>query len=253
MNVKLLAYTPNPDELCSIAARTCYSADVPSEIEPNLNLLRKVIQSGHTSVLEHASFTFAIEGISRACSHQLVRHRMASYSQQSQRYVKMDGFEYVIPKSIEESKRIINFRWEQDVFENAYMPDDTPVEAVEFIMDSIGFAYCDFNYVGIPEEDARYILPNACCTNLVMTMNARSLLNFFAHRCCVRAQWEIRELANEMLKLVKEVAPVIFENAGASCVQNGYCPEGKKGCGKVPTIEELTEFYEYGKTKGLRE
>lgn len=242
MKVKLLAYTPNPDELCSIAARTCYSADVPSEIEPNLNILRKVIQSGHTSVLEHASFTFAIEGISRACSHQLVRHRMASYSQQSQRYVKMDGFEYVTPESIKNHEKTWDETGKTDMekwFTNA--------------MESLSEFYQHMVSDGIPEEDARYILPNACNTNLVMTMNARSLLNFFAHRCCVRSQWEIRELANEMLRLVKEVAPVIFENAGASCVQKGYCPEGKKGCGKVPTIQELTEFYEYGKTKGLRE
>ena len=123
----------------------------------------------------------------------------------------------------------------------------------ERIMDALSQFYFVMVDEGMSKEDSRLILPNACCTNLVMTMNARSLLNFFAHRCCVRAQWEIRELANEMLKLVKEVAPVIFENAGASCVQKGYCPEGKKGCGKVPTIQELTEFYEYGKNKGLRE
>ena len=233
MKVKLLAFTPNPDEICAIAARTCYSAEVPSAIEPDLNVLRKVIQSGHTSVLEHAVFTFAIEGISRACSHQLVRHRMASYSQQSQRYVDMGGFKYVTPESIQ---------------------DDLVWEEYEYAIDECNKMYgLMTEEYKFPEEDVRYLLPNACCTNLVMTMNARSLLNFFAHRCCVRAQWEIRELANKMLELVKEVAPVIFENAGASCVQKGYCPEGAKGCGKVPTIQELTEFYEYGKNKGLRE
>lgn len=210
MKVRLIAHTPEPDMFCSIAAQTCVSESIPDAT--TTRALKGALASGHESIAEHASFTFAISGVSRACSHQLVRHRMASYSQQSQRYVNMDRFEYVIPESIENH------------------PD--ALEHYAWAMKAIRKTYDTLTNHGIPEEDARYILPNACCTNLVVTMNARELRHFFALRCCNRAQWEIRELANAMLDLVKPVAPLLFADAGPSCVKLGYCPEGKKGCGK---------------------
>ena len=213
MKVKMIGHTPYPQGVASVASGTCVNEKIPSLWEVYSNAFKYAVASGHESVLEHCTFTFAIEGISRACSHQLIRHRMASYSQQSQRYVKMDGFEYVVPESIEKAS--------DDVF-NEYLS----------LMIAIDTTYRSFIERGIPEEDARYILPNACCTNIVVTMNARELRHFFNLRCCNRAQWEIRELADKMLELCKETCPILFEDAGASCVK-GYCPEGKKSCGKV--------------------
>ena len=206
------------ERVCGIASKTCVSDHIPTDDEDVTRSLEMATASGHTSVLEHWSATFAIEGISRACSHQLVRHRMASYSQQSQRYVRMDGFEYVVPKSIRENP----------IAYDDYMTvmRDLKEWYEVFVSKEEGY--------GIPEEDARYILPNACCTNLVVTMNGRELLHFFNLRCCTRAQWEIRELAERMLELVKEVAPVIFETAGPSCVKLGRCPE-KRSCGRCKT------------------
>ncbi|NIQ06822.1 MAG: FAD-dependent thymidylate synthase, partial [Candidatus Korarchaeota archaeon] len=163
---------------------------------------------GHVSVIEHASFSFSIEGVSRAMTHQLVRHRIASYTQQSQRYVAYDtSDQYVVPPSL----------------------DDNPVAKKIFdkTVTRISEAYRELLDLGIPREDARFILPNAARTNIIVTMNARELLHFFNLRCCIRAQWEIREVANEMLKQVKEVAPALFNDAGPSCVKFGYCPEGK--------------------------
>ena len=237
MNVELIAYTPEPESVCNLGAKVCVSHDMPESGWDDFKALDHAIASGHESVLEHASFTFAVEGISRACSHQLVRHRVASYSQQSQRYVMMDGFEYVVPESIRdfESKSINDLIYYID--ETAPY-DCEPVEesvqnAYKHIMKEIKSIYTQMVQVGIPEEDARYILPNACKTNIIMTMNARSLMNFFSLRLCTRAQWEIKQLAEMMLALVKEVAPTLFEDAGPRCKQMGYCPE-KRGCGKMP-------------------
>lgn len=212
MQVELVAFTPSPEAVCDLGARVCVSKDIP-EPDEDLKALGHALSSGHESVLEHASFTFAIEGISRACSHQLVRHRMASYSQQSQRYVKMEDFEYVIPHSIENHPEFQVDVWDE-------------------LMGEISEFYQELIEGGIPEEDARYLLPNACCTNIVMTMNARELRHFFSLRLCERAQWEIKELAEKMLGLVKEVAPTLFEDAGPRCKALGYCPEAK-GCGKM--------------------
>ena len=229
MKVELVAFTPNPDAVCNMAAGTCVSEDIPV-LETSVNkyrALKGALKSGHESVAEHASFTFAVEGVSRALSHQLVRHRIASFSQQSQRYVNMDRFKWVMPKSIDYSDKMCRTKLICD--------PDTPFirDAYIELMDEIQSLYEQFIEAGIPEEDARYILPNACCTNIVMSMNARELRHFFRLRCCERAQWEIREMADKMLKLCKEVAPIIFADAGASCVQTGKCPEGKKSCGKV--------------------
>lgn len=228
MRVKLEAYTKDADAVCGMAARTCVSEGIQhlrapdtGEVIPRTNSLRTALACGHESVAEHAIFTFSIEGISRACSHQLVRHRLASYSQQSQRYVNMDGFEFVTPESIED--QVVGWCM------------DTPITArVEYdtIMGNLRRAYRRLIEAGIPEEDARYILPNACTTNIVMTANARELRHFFRLRCCTRAQWEIRELANKMLESCKAVAPILFEDAGPSCKATGRCPEGANSCGR---------------------
>lgn len=230
MKVELVAYTPNPDAVCNMAAGTCVSEDIPV-MEMSVNryrALKGALKSGHESVVEHANFTFAISGVSRASTHQLVRHRMASFSQQSQRYVGMERFKYVIPKSIEEADDPKKLVWV-----HCGEHSDTIRRAYHDLMLQIDLLYESMIKNGIPEEDARYILPNACTTNIVVTMNARELRHFFRLRCCERAQWEIRELANKMLELVKEVAPVLFDGAGASCVATGRCPEGAKSCGRV--------------------
>ena len=219
MRVKLEAYTKDADAVCGMAARTCISENIQhlrapdtGEVIPRTNSLRMALAAGHESIAEHANFTFSIEGISRACSHQLVRHRLASYSQQSQRYVNMENFEYVMPETIQN--------------------DPNAVYYYEWCMKAIRNIYNTLINYGIPEEDARYILPNACTTNIVVSMNARELRHFFRLRCCTRAQWEIRELANLMLDQVKAVAPILFEDAGPSCKMTGRCPEGANSCGR---------------------
>lgn len=237
MNVNLITFTPSPESVCDLGARVCVSENIPQPDE-GLRALGHALESGHESVLEHASFTFAIEGISRACSHQLVRHRMASYSQQSQRYVNLGEFDFVVPKSIQKDFTNIQLGYvdKYDPDEDAMIESSNYVRICEIysdVLDMIGDLYAQMIIAGIPEEDARYILPNACKTNLIVTMNARELRHFFSLRCCERAQWEIKQLAEMMLALVREVAPTLFEDAGARCKTLGYCPE-KRGCGKMP-------------------
>ena len=235
MEVKLIAYTPNPDGLANLCAETCVSKTIPT-IKTSANGLRSLqeaLDSHHESVIEHCSFTFAVSGVSRALTHQLVRHRIASYSQQSQRYVNMNEFDYVMPKSIEDNI---------DAYAKFYQA-----------MDMIDYTYILLKDMGIPEEDARYILPNATCTNIIVTMNARELLHFFSLRCCARAQWEIRELADKMLRICKEVSPTIFEDAGPSCVRDGFCRESKS-CGRAPKLESVMEImYEMDGEASIRD
>ena len=225
MNIELIAYTPEPESVCDLGAKVCVSYSMPG-LDEDLKALGHALASGHESVLEHASFTFAIEGISRACSHQLVRHRMASYSQQSQRYVKASYVDvrFVTPRSISQNTKLIDGV--------SKPPGQVNYEYLQ-LMRLIGRMYEQMIDAGIPEEDARYILPNACYTNLVVTMNARELRHFFSLRCCERAQWEIKQVAERMLALVREVAPALFEDAGPQCIKLGYCPE-KRGCGRYP-------------------
>ena len=213
MKVTLLAHTPEPEKVCAAAARSCYSGDGASDLldkkDPE-GFLAKVVGMGHESVIEHAVFTFSVEGVSRSLTHQLVRHRIASFSQQSQRYVSLETPDYVEPHTVEsdpERDRLFN-----EAMENAWSAYNRLIEA------------------GVPPEDARYVLPNACTTNITITMNARELRHFFGLRCCNRAQWEIREMADKMLEICQEVCPAIFSDAGAACVR-GPCPEGKKSCG----------------------
>ena len=223
MQTTLLAHTPHPDELVAAAARICYR-DVPAaellkgEGESlSSRLIADLFRSGHTSTFEHVSFTFGIDGLSRVASHQLVRHRLASFSQQSQRYVKMnDGA--VIPPSIKANPEALR------IFQ----------EAVRECQE----AYKQMTELGIPKEDARFILPHGYTTRLVLTMNARELHHFFGLRLCRRAQWEIHELARQMLALCREKAPVLFAKAGPSCIF-GHCEEART-CGKPYTdMEEL--------------
>lgn len=227
MEATLLAHTPCAEELIFAAMKQCYSEKDAKDIFASAiagsvetrKLIRTVIESGHESPVEHVSFTFAISGVSRALTHQLVRHRIASYSQQSQRYVNAEGFEYTIPASINDDPELL--------------------ERFHAAMSSIHHAYCFFMAADVPAEDARYVLPNAAATKIVVTMNCRSLLHFFGERCCTRAQWEIRDMANRMLAICQKSLPVVFENAGAKCEQHGLCSEGAKfTCGKYPLLKE---------------
>ncbi|KXZ38960.1 thymidylate synthase (FAD) [Alkalithermobacter thermoalcaliphilus JW-YL-7 = DSM 7308] len=247
MKVQLISYTPNPEKLIAMAAKLCYSPVGVSEIEKNLTdekiekFLNMLLDLGHESPIEHVNFTFAVEGISRSCSHQIVRHRIASYSQQSQRYVKLDQFEYIIPPEIEAIPQA------KEKFIKAMENDQKTYDELVQILTKKH--YDNFIKDGKTEkeakllsqkkaiEDARYVFPNACETKLVFTMNARTLFNFFKHRCCERAQWEIRQLAIQMLKQVRKVAPNVFKNIGPSCL-TGACPEGNMTCGKANQIRE---------------
>lgn len=222
MKVILQSYTPRPLIVAATAARTCYSELEPSQISLSVKeaekILDKTIRSGHESVLEHVVFTFYISGVSRVLTHQLVRHRMASYSQQSQRYVNMSDASYVTPHNIDDTICVKDF--------------DSNISRKDLFEDAMTTAWCTYNSLiesGVPEEDARYILPGACLTNIVVTMNARELLHFFKLRLCNRAQKEIREMAELMLKECMLVAPEIFKYAGAPC-QVDKCHETKP-CG----------------------
>lgn len=213
MNVQLLAHTPAPEQMVAASAKLCYSAASIADLavveaDKAAEFIGKLPEA-HQSPLEHVSFTFGIEGVSRAMLAQITRHRIASFSVQSQRYVNMDEFGYVIPPSIAAN---------QDA-----------LDEYEHFMDRADLVYTYLRSSGIPAEDARFVLPNACETRMIVTMNARELMHFFSLRCCKRAQWEIRAVADEMLRLCKEVAPEIFAKAGPGCVR-GRCPEGKMGC-----------------------
>ncbi len=224
LKVKIVSHTPNPEKVIALSARLCYSSLNIDDLSTELNdekiekFIKKIIDLGHESVLEHVSFTFAIEGISRACSHQLVRHRIASYSQQSQRYVEFDNVEYVIPDSI--------------------MNNEVSKKKFETFIKKSSDLYRDLCSMGIPAEDARFVLPNAAATKIIVTMNLRELKHFFKLRTCNRAQWEIRELAIEMLKLLKNKIPLLFSQMGPGCL-NSPCPEGQMSCNKSKEVREF--------------
>jgi thymidylate synthase (FAD) len=230
LKLVLLRTTPDPDRLVALAARRCYSSRPADEIDEKLSdkeaerLLDFLRQRNHLSPFEHADFSFSVDGISRALSHQLVRHRIASYSQESQRYVnylKIEGdLPFIEPPGIAANKKASN------IFN----------QTLKQTLD----AYKELIDAGIPPEDARYIFPNAIETKFVFTMNARSLFNFFEQRCCLKAQWEIRALALAMLKEVRKVAPNIFKNAGAPCqyTQNPYCRENDPKCIQFKAMKE---------------
>ena len=247
MTVTLLAHTSEPEKLIAGAAKLCYSSSdaetlldglTPEKTEKFIDMLAEI---GHESPIEHAYFTFSVSGISRAALAQFTRHRIASFSVQSQRYVKKDGFDYIVPPEISKIPEALDIFYESmeqarvnyeklsEILKNKYKKEKT-----ESGMDEAAASvYAEKKAI----EDARFVLPNACDTKLVVTMNARSLMNFFNLRCCERAQWEIRAVADEMLRLCKEVAPHLFKNAGPSCVR-GKCSEGAKSCGKMLEIRE---------------
>lgn len=251
MTVTLLTYTPDADKLVASAAKLCYSrSDIPTLME---NLTPEKIESfltllndlGHASPIEHASFTFGIEGVSRALLAQLTRHRIASFSVQSQRYVDKSSFEYVMPPEIAAIPEA------REEYIRAMEEDAAHYESIRRIL--IDKHTQTFLAEGIEEkeakrmaekkanEDARFVLPNSCDTKIIMTMNVRSLHNFFSLRCCRRAQWEIRELACEMLKLVRGVAPLLFAKAGPGCVR-GKCQEGSYSCKKPDEVRRELGF-----------
>ena len=246
MTVTLLTYTPDADKLVASAAKLCYSkSDIPTlldnltpdKVESFLSLLTDL---GHASPIEHASFTFGIEGVSRALLAQLTRHRIASFSVQSQRYVDKSSFEYITPPEIEnipEAKAEYIKAMQEDAahyenLRNILIKKHTETFMSEGISEKEAIKLAEKK----ANEDARFVLPNSCDTKIIMTMNVRSLHNFFTLRCCRRAQWEIRELAVEMLKLVKEVAPLLFAKAGPGCIR-GKCTEGSYSCKKADEVK----------------
>ena len=252
-NVILLAYTPDPERTVAAAAKLCYSSSGINQLNDSLtdekaaSFVEMLSEIGHESPIEHASFTFGIEGVSRSLLAQITRHRMASFSVKSQRYVREGSFEYVTPPEIAaepEAKKI----YDEIMAEDQERYDRLAAILKEkHIKAFIAEGKDEKTAARLAEkkaiEDARFVLPNACETQMVMTMNARSLMNFFKVRCCRRAQWEIQDVANQMLALVSAVAPNIFKNAGPSCLR-GSCSEGKMSCGKP---DEVRSFY-----KGLK-
>lgn len=247
MNVKLLTYTPEPEKTVAYAAKLCYAASDIDTLYDGLTedkvsaFLDHLSAMGHESPIEHASFTFGIEGVSRSLLAQITRHRIASFSVQSQRYVREDSFDYVLPPEIEaipEAKAEFIAAMEEDARHYERLAELLKEKHVQELMEA-GEDEKSARRKAEKQsiEDARFVLPNACTTKMIVTMNARSLMNFFALRCCNRAQWEIRELATQMLKLVREVAPHLFRNAGPRCL-HGPCPEGGMSCGKAAQVRE---------------
>ena len=247
LNVKLVAHTPEPDKIIACAAKMCYSASGADDIMEGLDgekcarFIDMLTDLGHESPFEHASFTFAIEGVSRSLLAQITRHRIASFSVKSQRYVKENDFTFITPPEIAGNPEAL------EVFERAMREDvEHYAELSEILFKK---HYDELISAGKDEkaarraaekaaiEDARFVLPNACETKMMVTMNVRSLWNFFRLRCCSRAQWEIRALAEQMLALCREVAPKLFANAGPACV-SGPCPEGKMTCGKAQEMRK---------------
>ncbi len=245
MNVKLIAHTPDPEQLVAVAARLCYSPATIDEVtekmtpEKTASFVQMLGDLGHDSPVEHATFTFGIEDVSRSLLAEITRHRIASFSVQSQRYVTENHFSFVVPPEIAAIPEAA------EEFQRAMAEDQAHYERLADLLRQKHRAA--FEAEGMtPEaatraaekraiEDARFVLPNACTTKMILTMNVRSLRNFFRLRCCNRAQWEIRALATEMLRLCRETAPHLFEKSGPPCLY-GACPEGKMSCGKAAQV-----------------
>lgn len=255
MKVVLLAHTPQPEQTVAAAARLCYSDTRVEELRDAISLERaeqfvEMLDGfGHESPVEHVTFTFGIEGVSRSFLAQVTRHRIASYSVQSQRYVRQDQFLYITPPAIEADPAL------KAEYQAAMQQS---IDAYNRLADALAAKYVpELLAQGLSEkaarskaekkaiEDARYVLPNACETKMVLTMNVRSLRNFFRLRCCNRAQWEIRAVATEMLRLCCEAAPALFRTAGPSCCC-GSCTEGKMSCGKAKEVREKFEVIHNG-------
>ncbi len=248
MKVVLLGHTPDPERLVASAARLCYSAASIEDVRERLTdektaaFLDMLAEMGHDSPTEHVTFTFGIEGVSRSLLAQITRHRIASYSVQSQRYVKADAFEYVVPPEIADiPEAAAEFRRAMEEDQRHYESLTALLQQKhkqELMVQGMDEQAATKASEKMSIEDARFVLPNAAATKIIMTMNVRSLQNFFHHRCCNRAQWEIRELARQMLALCYPVAPHLFKNSGPSCVK-GACPEGTKTCGKAAAMREM--------------
>lgn len=254
--VILLAHTPAPEVTVASAAKLCYSSSGIEELRDGLSqekaasFVEMLSEIGHESPIEHASFTFGIEGVSRSLLAQITRHRIASYSVKSQRYVAEGSFEFVTPPEIAADNEALEiYKQIMDADQKAY-DRITEILTEKHRADFIAEGKDEKTAARLAQkkaiEDARFVLPNACETKMVVTMNARSLHNFFRHRCCHRAQWEIRDVAEQMLALVSEVAPELFKKAGPPCL-NGPCPEGKMSCGKA---KEIKEYYKELKNNG---
>lgn len=256
MKVELLAHTPQPVITVASAAKLCYSPSSIETIRDGLTddkasgFVQMLAEIGHESPIEHAVFTFGIEGVSRSLLAQITRHRIASFSVQSQRYVREAQFEYVLPPEIEkddEAKQlyIANMERAQADYDRL-----TEILAAKHKAELLAAGVDEKKATRDAEkraiEDARFVLPNACTTKMIVTMNARSLYNFFSHRCCNRAQWEIRDLATEMLRLCRQAAPELFKKAGPPCLRGG-CTEGKMTCGKPDAVR--AEFAALGLDK----
>ena len=245
MKVELIAYTPDADKIVAAAAKLCYAkSDIdtlmdkltPDKVESFLDMFDGL---GHESPVEHAVFTFGIEGVSRALLAQITRHRIASFSVQSQRYVDKTGFDYIIPPEIADIPEALEeFRaaMEEDAKHYARLKELLAAEKCKrYTKDGMSEEDARKAADKAANEDARFVLPNACDTRMIVTMNVRSLRNFFRLRCCSRAQWEIREVATEMLRLCRKAAPLLFSKAGPSCI-SGKCSEGAFSCGKAEEI-----------------
>ena len=242
MKVKLIAHTPNPEKVVAAAAKLCYSnAQIDTLLdglteEKSKEFVEMLASLGHESPTEHASFTFAIEGVSRSLLAQITRHRIGSYSVQSQRYVNLKEPDFVTPPEImDDPESLAQFNDSMAMAAENYQKVTQLLKEAhkeKFMAQGMDEKTANRTAEKKALEDARFILPNACTTKMIVTMNTRSLNNFFRHRCCTRAQWEIRELADEMLRLVCEVAPALFVRSGPPCVA-GPCPEGKMSCGRM--------------------
>ena len=274
MKIKLLTYTPNPEKIVAMAGKLCYAGCTIDELEQNLTeeeinkFVNILIKMKHESPLEHASFTFAVEGVSRVLEQQLARHRLASYSIQSGRYVVRDNATFTIPQNIQENTYSLGcFNEVTEIAKENYnsisqsLIDKMIEEYIKEHYSNLSADDKDYEFYHFEErntkeynkfkkkaiEDARMVFPNSLQTKIIFTMNLRNLINFFEHRCCFRAQDEIREMANEMLKLCKEVSPILFNRLGASCKTKGYCPEGNMQCdefkGNIPQFKDLYNAY----------
>ncbi len=247
MKVRLINYSSYPEQIVACAAKLCYSNSSIEDVSKKMNddsaskFVDMLSEIGHESPIEHAFFTFGIEGVSRSLLAQITRHRMASFSVQSQRYVNEDNFQFVVPPEIEtniEAKKLFLEAMEKDLeYYNKITSILKEKHKKELVQSGVEDSLADKQAEKRSIEDARFVLPNACATKMIMTLNARSLMNFFRLRCCNRAQWEINELAFKMLSLVSEVAPSLFKNAGPACI-NGKCTEGKMSCKKMDEVRK---------------
>ena len=247
MLVTLIAHTNEPEKTIAAAAKLCYSdAQIATLLdgltpEKTAAFLQRLNDVGHASPIEHASFTFGVEGVSRTFLAQITRHRIASFSVQSQRYVRLEDFRYVIPPEIEAIPTArTQFLEAMNADAAKYLELVRTLEdahTARLMVEGLDETSARAKAAKQANEDARFVLPNACETRMVLTMNCRSLLNFFNLRCCERAQWAIRAVADEMLRLVRPLAPHIFANAGPRCL-TGPCPEGRMCCGRQAAVRE---------------